>query len=185
MSNIIQDRDNKKIMIMGLDNSGKSTILLSLREGTNLLSYLSLKPTRGVNIDNFKGPQSDMIIWEFGGQEQYRQEYLDNFDRYFDEVDNIIYVIDIQDIERYELSLEYFKNIIKLLRENNVKVDITIYFHKYDPLLTKQDIFKDIDKVSTPRLIKNITEIIPSGYKCKIFKTTIYTIFEKSLIINL
>lgn len=185
MNNIIQDREYKKIMIMGLDNSGKSSILLSLREGTNLLSYLSLKPTRGVNIDTFKGPPSDMIIWEFGGQDQYRQEYLDNFDRYFDEVDNIIYVIDIQDVDRYELSVEYFKNIIKLLTENNVKVDITIYFHKYDPLITKQEKFKDIDKVTTPALIKNLTKIIPSGYNCKIFKTTIYTIFEKSLIINL
>jgi len=169
---------------MGLDNNGKSSILLSLRDGTNLLSYLSLKPTRGVNIDRFKLNQSEMIIWEFGGQDQYRQQYLENFDRYFDEVDNIIYVMEIQDLDRQELSLKYFKDIIDLLNKNNVNVDITIYFHKYDPNLTVQEKFKNIDVVTTPALVKKIQELIPSGYNYKIFKTSIYTIFEKSLIIE-
>lgn len=182
MSATNKDQGNKKVMIMGLDNSGKSSILLSLREDTNLLSYFSLKPTRGVNIETFKNLQSNMIIWEFGGQEQYRQEYLEHFNRYFDEVDNIIYVLDIQDINRNELSFEYFKEIIDILKKNNMKVDITIYFHKYDPNLTKQEKFKNLDKITTPNLIKKIKKIIPSDYNYKFYKTSIYTVFDTILI---
>lgn len=183
MNDVNRDQKHKKIMIMGLDNSGKSSILLSLREETNLLSYFSLKPTKGVNIETLKTSQSNLIIWEFGGQDQYRQEYLENFDRYFDELDNIIYVIDIQDIKRYGLSLEYFEKIINSLKDNNIKVDITIYFHKYDPNLTIQEKFKDLDRTTTPELIKKIEKVIPSDYNYKIFRTTIYTTFEKSLIV--
>ena len=182
MSGTIKDQENKKIMIMGLDNSGKSSILLSLREDTNLLSYLSLKPTKGVNIETFKIPESNMIIWEFGGQGQYRQEYLKHFNRYFDEVDNIIYILDIQDMNRHELSLEYFKEIIDLLKQNNMRVDITLYFHKYDPNLTKQEKFKNVDKINTPNLIKKIKKIIPLDYKYKFYKTNIYTVFDTILI---
>ena len=42
-----------KILIMGLDNSGKTSILLSLRKDTNLLSYCALKPTLGIDIKKF------------------------------------------------------------------------------------------------------------------------------------
>jgi len=182
MTNSNKDQVDKKIMIMGLDNSGKSSILLSLREDTNLLSFLSLKPTRGVNIETFNIPQSNIIIWEFGGQDQYRQEYLDNFDRYYDELDNIIYIIDIQDIERHDLSLQYFKDIIELLKQNDMKVNISIYFHKFDPNLAKQEKFKNVDTFTTPELIKKIRQIIPLGYKYKFYKTSIYTVFDTILI---
>ena len=177
-----KDQGNRKIMIMGLDNSGKSSILLSLREDTNLLSFLSLKPTRGVNIEKFNIPQSNMIIWEFGGQDQYRQDYLENFDRYFDDVDNIIYIIDIQDIDRHELSLQYFKEIVDLLKQNNMKVDISVYCHKHDPHLAKQEKFKNVDTLTAPDLIKKIRQIIPLDYKYKFYKTSIYTVFDTILI---
>jgi hypothetical protein len=123
-----------------------------------------------------------MIIWEFGGQNQYRQEYLKNFERYFDKVDNIIYVIDIQDIDRHELSLQYFKEIIDLLKQYNMKVGISVYFHKYDPHLAKQEKFKNVDKLTTPDLIKIIRQIIPSDYKYKFYKTSIYTVFDTMLL---
>ena len=182
MNSPVEDQINKKIMLMGLDNSGKSSILLSFREETNLLSYFSLNPTKGVNIETVKTPQSDMIIWEFGGQKRYREDHLKNFNKYLKDVDKVIFVIDIQDIERYELSLNYFKDIIGLLKKYDIRVDISIYLHKFDPNLTKQEKFKDLDKINTPNLIKKIKKIIPSDYKYKFYKTSIYTTFEKFLI---
>ena len=173
---------DKKIVIMGLDNSGKTSILLSLKEQTNLLDYLSLKPTKGLKIETIKTAQENMIIWEFGGQEQYRKEYLENFKEYFDETNYIIYVIDVQDIARYDLCLNYFKDIMNLLNENNIFVDISIFFHKYDPNLTKRDEFKEIDKIVINKLLYKIKELVPTSYNCKFYKTTIYTIFEKFLI---
>ena len=39
-----------KILIMGLDNSGKTSILISLSKDSNILSYCSIKPTIGCDI---------------------------------------------------------------------------------------------------------------------------------------
>ena len=45
-----KNKNVAKILIMGLDNSGKTSILLSLQKKVNLLTYYSLKPTKGINI---------------------------------------------------------------------------------------------------------------------------------------
>ena len=182
MNSPVKDQHNTKIMLMGLDNSGKTSILLSFREETNLLSYFSLNPTKGVNIEIVKTPPSNMIIWEFGGQKRYREDHLKNFNKYLKDVDKVIFVIDIQDIERYEVSLNYFKDIIGLLKKNGIRVEISIYLHKFDPNLTKQEKFRDLDKIITPKLINNIEQIIHLEYNCSFYKTSIYTTFEKFLI---
>ncbi|MFX0069482.1 MAG: ADP-ribosylation factor-like protein [Candidatus Hermodarchaeota archaeon] len=177
----------KKIIIMGLDNSGKTSIMLSLKDDTNLLSYFSIRPTKGINIEEFKYDATSMVIWEFGGQKQYREEYLkdENYRNYFNEVEGIIYVIDIQDLERYDIAFEYFEKLIDFLKKNDFKVDLWIYLHKCDPNLAKQEKYKDIDKIVVSKLLNRIKEIVPNDFKCKFFKTTIYTIFEKFLLMEL
>ncbi|GAG16652.1 unnamed protein product, partial [marine sediment metagenome] len=57
----------KKIVIMGLDNSGKSSIVLCLKGVKNLTSFSAIKPTRGFEINKFKILDSDFNIWDFGG----------------------------------------------------------------------------------------------------------------------
>jgi len=128
--------DNKsKILILGLDNSGKTTILLSLKEDTNLLSYLSLKPTRGVNIEQFKEPNLSIYVWDFGGQKEYRSDYITNFTKYIKEVDEILYIIDIQDHRRYDEALKYLEEIIFSIEQEQNGIELSIFLHKYDPYL--------------------------------------------------
>ena len=105
----------KKVLIMGLDNSGKTSIVLCLKGVKNLLSFYSLNPTKGISINKFRALDSNFNIWDFGGQEQFRGDYLKNFNKHIVGTNKIIYVIDVQDIERYELSLNYLKSIINLL----------------------------------------------------------------------
>jgi len=60
MNNSTNLKKPTKILIMGLDNSGKTSILMSLRENTNLLSYFSLKPTKGLSVEEFKSDEQGM-----------------------------------------------------------------------------------------------------------------------------
>ncbi len=168
-----------KILILGLDNSGKTSILLSIQQKTNLLTYYSLKPTTGINIVNLEKEGTTYNIWEFGGQEQYREEYLKNLKKYMQEAKKFIYVIDVQDINRYDLALQYFKNIFTVLK-SEPEIQISVFLHKYDPDLEKQEEYS-FKKISN-RLIKKISDIIPPDFNYYIFKTTIYTVFEKSLL---
>lgn len=167
----------KKILIMGLDNSGKTSILLCLKGIKNLLSFYSIKPTKGADVINFKISDSNYNIWDFGGQEAFREEYLENFDQYITGTDKIIYVIDIQDIERYNLALDYMEEVIKRLHKDNV-IDLSIFLHKFDPDLPQYN--KNINENSVKDIINLIKEKIPPNFNYSIHKTSIYTIFEKS-----
>jgi len=164
---------------MGLDNCGKTSIILSSRRGTNLFSYFSLKPTKGIRITDLEDEENVFAIWDFGGQEQYRDDYLEKINDYFDDVDKLIYVIDIQDTERYGKALEYLKNIIQLAPETLKNVEFSIYLHKFDPGLEGNEKFSN--EAIRKQIIDKIIEIVPKTYSFRIFRTTIYHTFQRNL----
>ncbi|TFF98936.1 MAG: GTP-binding protein [Promethearchaeota archaeon] len=171
-----------KILIMGLDNSGKTSILISLSKDSNILSYCSIKPTIGCDIKTIETQDLLMSIWDFGGQAKFREEYLTNFKNYLEGANKIIFVIDVQDIKRYELALEYFKNILNLLKEGGYFIELSIFLHKYDPNLSMKEEFEKIDEIVESKLINELIGIIPPEFDYKLFKTSIYTVFDKYLI---
>ncbi len=126
--------EQKKISILGLDNAGKSSIVLYLDRKFNLIR--KLRPTKSANIIT---QSVDILglkfsIWDLGGQKQYRSEYLENKEIYFSNLSGFFYVIDIQDEQRYEISINYLANLAKLVREYNPELkDLVIFLHKYDP----------------------------------------------------
>jgi len=174
------DKKVSKILIMGLDNSGKTSIILSLKQKTNLMSYFSLKPTQGLEIVNFDIQDQTFNIWDFGGQDRFRQDYLKNFNKYIKEVDKLIYIIDVQDVDKYELSLKYLESIVETLKNEKITLEFSIFLHKFDPNLEKLDNFT-AESISK-NLVEKINQIISSDFKYRLFKTTIYTVFQKSLI---
>ena len=171
-----------KILIMGLDNSGKTSILLSLRKDTNILSYCALKPTKGIDIKKFDTEELMFSVWDFGGQKQYREEHLERFREYVERVERIIFVIDVQDTDRYTQAVEYLEKIVSQLKQLDVNVNFSIFLHKYDPNLSRIEKFKDIDEKINSGLVLKFRDIVPSDFSYDVFKTTIFTVFEKTSI---
>lgn len=161
-----------KILIFGLTNSGKTSIVYSLQKKINLLNFINLKPTRGINKIEFEEGNTKFYIWDFGGQESYRKEYIERMDRYFNESKKFIYVIDIQEQNLYDSSLEFLEDIILILKNKELSMNISIFLHKYDPDL-------EIEEEIPINLVKKIEALIPKEFKYKIFKTSIYTVFRK------
>ena len=170
----------KKIVIMGLDNSGKSSIVLCLKGVKNLMSFSAIKPTRGFEINKFNIMGSDFNIWDFGGQEKFREDYVKNFKNHIKGTNKLIYVVDIQDRERYDLSLQYLVKIITLLQENKLNPDFSLFLHKFDPDI--ELINKEINEELIQTLINQIKDIIPQNFQHQIYTTSIYTVFQKSAI---
>ena len=175
---------NRKILILGLDNCGKTTILLSLKEETNLLSYLSLKPTRGINIEQFQENDINIYVWDFGGQKEYRSEYFTNFANHIERVDEILYIIDVQDYNRYNQAVKYLEDIIKSVELEEKIIEFSIFLHKYDPNLKSITKFKDIDEKINHLINKQIFDLIPPQFKYRIYRSSVYTLFEKNLIFS-
>jgi len=163
---------------MGLENAGKTSILLSLQKKTNLMSYYKLNPTKGVQIVNINDIHSDYVVWDFGGQAEYRQEYLKDFSKYLIGSDKLIFVIDVQATETYDLALDYFEKIVEFIEKENIQLEISIFLHKFDAdiqlnpnlPLVREDI---------PNLKKKLVSKIPKTIPYKFFKTSIFTGFQK------
>ncbi|MBD3255334.1 MAG: hypothetical protein GF383_09590 [Candidatus Lokiarchaeota archaeon] len=169
---------SKKILIMGLDNSGKTSITLSLQGISNLLRYAELNPTKNYNIVNFDILHSKFSIWDFGGQKEYRDKHFKNLDQYFPETDKIIYVIDVQDIDRYDIALDYLEMLInKMPKKYATTIELLVFIHKCDPDLDK--LHPEISDGKLEGLINKVKAVIPSEFNYKIMKTTIFTTFKK------
>ena len=165
-----------KISILGLSNSGKSSIVLSLKKNTNLLNFLSLSPTKGISMNRIIEEFTDFIIWDFGGQKLYIDKYLQNFDEKLHGSNKIIFVLDIQDEEKYDLALEYFDWIMEALVRLNYSSKISFFLHKFDPEIEETG---KIDEHRIKELEEKIFKIIPEGFSCNLFKTSIFTVFRK------
>ncbi|MHA1677850.1 MAG: ADP-ribosylation factor-like protein, partial [Promethearchaeota archaeon] len=127
--------DAQKVVVAGLDNAGKTAILSKFGDKLGLKDLLSLKPTKGVERRHIKIKNSDveLFVLDLGGQVKYRSNYLKNPEKYFLNTTLLIYVIDIQDPNRFHESFNYFEEILNtliLLEENPY---LMVYIHKYDP----------------------------------------------------
>ncbi len=174
-----EQKKESKIVIMGLGNSGKTSILLSIQQRTNLLSFIGLKPTRGVNITEMTDESTDYSLWDLGGQEQYRKNHLENLEKYLEHTEKLIFVIDVQDQEKYPIAIDYFEKIINGIKKRNKSPKISIYFHKFDPNI--EEIEKSFNSDLVSELNDKMIKLIPEGIDYLIFKTSIYTVFNKIL----
>ena len=161
-SNSEQIEQIKKILIMGLDNSGKTSIVMNLIGKSNIRNFVNLEPTKGPDIINLIKLNSKFNIWDLGGQKIYRDEYLKNFNDYIIETEKIIYVIDLQEPERYELALEFLIEIIKKIEKHGYHIDFTFFLHKFDKDLN--EIQPNLNDNLINNLIKNIKSIMPSNF---------------------
>ncbi|MFX0009361.1 MAG: ADP-ribosylation factor-like protein, partial [Candidatus Hermodarchaeota archaeon] len=120
-----------KISLVGLGGCGK-TSLYSVAfaekspEDTKNLSPTILYETRR---HPFLGLQ--VGIFDFGGQEQYRKEYLSK-PEIFKGTDVLIPVVDLHDPKNFEKAKEYFEELLDLHRKNNEKPKIFLFLHKFD-----------------------------------------------------
>ncbi|MFX1392571.1 MAG: ADP-ribosylation factor-like protein [Promethearchaeota archaeon] len=175
-----KDLTKRKILIAGLDDSGKTSIVYSLQGIKNLPKFLNIRPTVGRNIENIEAFESEFSIWDLGGQEAYRDEHLKDFKTNIEGCNKFIYVFDVQDSERYGLALSYFKQFINLLKEETELTDleISIFLHKFDPDLKVTHPGVNTEVIN--ELKDSIKEIIDkTNFLYQIFKTTIYALFEK------
>ncbi|MFW9942400.1 MAG: ADP-ribosylation factor-like protein [Candidatus Thorarchaeota archaeon] len=169
--------NKKKILVLGLEKSGKTSIVLSFIGKFNLSDFIFLEESKSPNIVELEKDKIKFSIWDFCGKEPYRNEFLKNFNTYIVDTEEIFFVIDIQDINSYDLALTFLQDIIEKLKEFNLTVEFTFFLHKYD-----QDLFERIPGLKIEKidnLIARIKQIIPPEEFHEIYKTTIYTVLDK------
>jgi len=130
------DRDFKKILFIGLENSGKSAIIDTLRF-MHVPINLDLLPTRGCTILDAFINGKGYVLWDLAGTLNYRLRWLTNHKKYFPKTEELFFVIDIQDPSKFAPAISYLKDIVQILKEYhhfNFRT-LIILVHKSDPEL--------------------------------------------------
>lgn len=130
-----QRPEASKILFTGLDDAGKTSIILSLQREFSKIAVLS--PTRGAQRRVFDFLGKEISEWDLGGQISYRISYLKNPGKFFDGTEIAIYVIDIQNKPRIPEAISYFKDVIDQFIELEIEPPIYVFLHKYDPALRR------------------------------------------------
>ncbi|MHA1266360.1 MAG: ADP-ribosylation factor-like protein [Candidatus Helarchaeota archaeon] len=161
------DQSILKVLIVGLDNSGKTSILNTLEQ--KFARFHALKPTVSFEIrDEFSILGLPIKIWDLGGQKQYRDEYLSKKGFIFGETNLIFFVIDVQDPKRYSESFDYFEKAIDFLIKLGLPPKIVVLFHKVDPEL------KDSKKIrKNLSILKSYFDNLPS-LQIDFYETSIF-----------
>ena len=163
-----------KIIVSGLDNAGKTSILTALDKKYDFhKDIISLTPTIRVEYHTTYFLNQKVIFWDCGGQTQYRELYEKKQDIYFDGTDLMLFIIDIQDKERYKTSLEYLDMILQHFNRNKMDVPLIISFHKFDPEIRTNGVY--IEEIESLR--ENILKKY-SNFKVLFQQTSIYDLIS-------
>ncbi|CAG0901507.1 unnamed protein product [Cyprideis torosa] len=111
-----------RILLLGLDNAGKTTILKKLAEEE--ISHVT--PTQGFNIKTVQAQGFKLNVWDIGGQRQIRPYWRN----YFEATDVLIYVIDSADQPRFT---ETGEELFELLDEEKLAgIPLLVFANKQD-----------------------------------------------------
>eukprot|EP01098_Paradermamoeba_levis_P013016 TRINITY_DN582_c0_g1_i3.p1 TRINITY_DN582_c0_g1~~TRINITY_DN582_c0_g1_i3.p1 ORF type:complete len:154 (-),score=41.95 TRINITY_DN582_c0_g1_i3:203-664(-) len=103
-------KKNATILLLGLDNAGKTTLLHKLKHGAIRLFI----PTQRAQLEEIELGNVKLKAWDLGGHEQVRNFWRE----YYLEADAIIFVVDSADQDRLpEAKLE----LGKLLQSEELK----------------------------------------------------------------
>ncbi|XP_013923425.1 PREDICTED: ADP-ribosylation factor-like protein 14 isoform X3 [Thamnophis sirtalis] len=112
-----------QIIMLGLDSSGKSTLLYKLKCNEVFLT----EPTVGFNVEMIKTSKDmTLTIWDVGGQQKMRTAW----DNYLEDTDCLVYVVDSSDKRHLEESK---KELELILRHDSIKnVPVVVLANKQD-----------------------------------------------------
>lgn len=113
---------NKRILLLGLDSAGKTTILYKLRLGETIATI----PTIGFNVEEVTYKTMKMIVWDVGGQDKIRQLWR----YYYQDTDALIFVVDASDRERLSEAKDALSTILS--DDTLHHIPVLIFANKFD-----------------------------------------------------
>eukprot|EP00727_Mastigamoeba_balamuthi_P006494 m51a1_g2465 putative adp-ribosylation factor a1f isoform 2 (184) ;mRNA; r:30117-30668 len=119
---LLRNNTEARILMLGLDAAGKTTILYKLKLG----ELVTTIPTIGFNVEKVEYRGLDLTVWDVGGQDKIRPLWR----YYFQGSNALIWVVDSCDKDRIE---EAHDALHRLLQEDNLRgASLLVYANKQD-----------------------------------------------------
>jgi len=111
-----------RLLMIGLDSAGKSTILYKLKLG----EVVNTIPTVGFNVESILFRDIRFTVWDVGGQDKIRPLWR----HYYQNTAGMIYVIDSNDRDRIEEASRELRHLLH--EEELTNVILLILANKQD-----------------------------------------------------
>ncbi|XP_061776445.1 ADP-ribosylation factor 1-like [Nerophis ophidion] len=106
-----------RILMVGLDAAGKTTILYKLKLG----EIVTTIPTIGFNVETVEYKNISFTVWDVGGQDKIRPLWR----HYFQNTQGLIFVVDSNDRERCNEARE---ELMRMLAEDELRNALLLVF---------------------------------------------------------
>merc|ERR1711874_378032 len=109
-----------RILMVGLDAAGKTTILYKLKLG----EIVTTIPTIGFNVETVEYKNISFTVWDVGGQDKIRPLWR----HYFQNTQGLIFVVDSNDRERIDGDNGAKDELHRMLAEDELRDAVLLIF---------------------------------------------------------
>ncbi|MHA1228147.1 MAG: ADP-ribosylation factor-like protein [Candidatus Hodarchaeales archaeon] len=120
-----------KISLVGLSGCGKTSIYSTTFGGMAPSEVKDIGPTVMYEVKSHNYLGLEISLWDFGGQEEYRQSYLET-PKLLSNTNVIVFVIDLHHPENFDDANEYFEKVYSAIKDSGGDPHIYVFYHKYD-----------------------------------------------------
>ncbi|KAJ1846095.1 Arf GTPase arf1 [Coemansia sp. RSA 2703] len=145
-------KKDMRILMVGLDAAGKTTILYKLKLG----EIVTTIPTIGFNVETVEYSNISFTVWDVGGQDKIRPLWR----HYYQNTQGIIYVIDSNDRDRISEAREELQ---RMLNEDELRDAILLVFANKQDLPNAMNAASITEKLSLSSLAGNRKWFIQSA----------------------
>jgi len=138
-SNLFRSLWGKKemrILMVGLDAAGKTTILYKLKLG----EIVTTIPTIGFNVETVEYKNISFTVWDVGGQDKIRPLWR----HYFQNTQGLIFVVDSNDRERVSEARD---ELMRMLNEDELREALVLIFANKQDLPNAMNAAEITDKL--------------------------------------
>jgi len=129
-------KKDMRILMVGLDAAGKTTILYKLKLG----EIVTTIPTIGFNVETVEYKNINFTVWDVGGQDKIRPLWR----HYFQNTQGLIFVVDSNDRERIGEASEELQ---KMLNEDELRDAALLVFANKQDLPNAMSVAEITDKL--------------------------------------
>jgi len=134
-------KKDMRILMVGLDAAGKTTILYKLKLG----EIVTTIPTIGFNVETVEYKNINFTVWDVGGQDKIRPLWR----HYFQNTQGLIFVVDSNDRERIT---EAHDELHKMLAEDELRDAVLLVFANKQDLPQAMSVAEITEKLGLPNI---------------------------------
>lgn len=162
VSRLRKSTEPQRIVMLGLDAAGKSTILYNI----DLSDHKTVKPTIGFNVEEVKIPHTKVsfVVWDLGGQESLRAIWK----QYLQDIAGLVFVVDSADVNRMDEARSCLHSLVR--DPSLAGVPIVVVANKQDLLgalsvdeVEKRLVLNSLSSVRNPYILRPTIALSSQG----------------------